>query len=939
VEAAPLLEALEQILPKEKIRARLIDRYAFASDASFYYMIPQVVVMPDTVGEIRSLFGLSQRMGIPMTFRAAGTSLSGQAVTDGILVDLSRNWRKLWVEDEGWRIRVQPGVIGGHANNALRRYGRKIGPDPASINAAMMGGILSNNASGMCCGVAQNAYHTLESMTLVLPNGQSFDTNVPTSYTRFEREAKDIFDGIRKIRRQILEDPDLVALIRQKYRTKNTVGYGLNAFLDYEHPLDIIARLMIGGEGTLGFIAEAVLVTVPDYAHKATGILYFPDAASAGHAIPILRETGAAALELMDGMALKSIAELPEAPEILKTLPDEAVGLLCEYHAPDVWSLDQAMEIADASFLRLRILNKPKFSRNPVNQAKLWKLRKGLYPSAAALRGRGEAVLLEDITFPVEKLGEAIPDLQKLLHQHGYPNPIIFGHAKDGNLHFVVSQPLEDADIGRYALFMEELSDLVLLKYGGSLKAEHGTGRNIAPFVEAEWGVKAYSIMKQVKRLLDPDNLLNPGVILNNDKAAHIRNLKSLPVVETEVDKCVECGFCENRCPSRDFTLSPRQRIGIRRAIRRLEATGKHEEVRQLRQEYRFDGLETCAVDGLCALDCPVGINTGDLVKRLRREGHSRFAQKMALQVAQSFRNTVRATRFGLQMGGQVNRVLGRKAMERITGVAKKLNHTFPKWSDQLQTPPELIAHTPVKADAVYFATCITRTLGDGEGGKPSLLRTFIEVAERAGVSLFLPTSIGGYCCSQIFSSKGYTQAQEYMANYVVEALYQWTEGGKLPVVLDVSSCTQALRGIRPVLSPRNQRYFDSLTIYDSIEFIAEYLLPRLDIRHKKHRVALHPVCSLHKMGTVEVLEKVAQACALHTFTPEHAGCCGMAGDRGFVVPGLTAAATAREVEELHAVSCDGYYATSRPCELSLGETSGLPFESILYLLEEVTRP
>lgn len=937
MEDQTLLEALAQVLPPEHIKARLIDRYAFAGDASFYYLVPQVVVQPVGAGDIRSLFGVSQRLGIPMTFRAAGTSLSGQAVTDGILVDLSRHWRFVQVEEDGAMVRVQPGAIGGHVNTILRKYGRKIGPDPASINAAMMGGILSNNASGMCCGVADNAYHTLQSMTMVLPNGLSFDTSIPTSYLRFEREARNIHDGLLKIRQQVREDAALVARIRTKYRTKNTVGYGLNAFLDYEHPLDILAHLMIGAEGTLGFIAEAVLQTIPENPFKMTGMFYFEDAASAGKAIGILKETGAEALELMDGKALRSIAHHADAPEIIRTLSLTNVAILCEYQAARVEALEAKFSAASPVFGQIQAIAQAPFTRDAREQAKLWKLRKGMYPSVAATRGSGEAIILEDITFPVERLGEAIPDLQALFVEHGYQNGIIFGHAKDGNLHFVVSQSLHQSDVNRYADFMDDLVDLVLKKYDGALKGEHGTGRNVAPFVEAEWGGKAYTIMQQVKRLLDPHGLLNPGVILNADSTAHLKDLKALPVVEAEVDKCIECGFCENRCPSRDFTLTPRQRIGIRRALKRLEAEGKHYEVHQINAEYKFDGLDTCAVDGLCALDCPVGINTGDLVKRLRRERHSRFANRIAVASVRNFESFITATRMAVNSAHKMNVTLGNSTMTHVTRAVRKASPTFPQWSKQITKPPELIGNTPPQADAVYFATCVNRMMGNSSKGKPSVMETFLKVAKRAGVELFLPTSIGRFCCGQIYGSKGFVQAQQEMANLTIEALWQWTEEGRMPVVLDVSSCTQSLRSLRPFLNGRNQRYFDEMRIYDSVDYLADILLPRLTIQRKKRKIVLHPVCSLHKMELVEKFEAIGHACADEVVIPQHAGCCGMAGDRGFLVPELIQSATAREGEEVRKAKADGCYASSRPCEMALTEAIGTSYESILYLLEETS--
>ncbi|MFA6083802.1 FAD-binding and (Fe-S)-binding domain-containing protein [Mucilaginibacter sp.] len=263
-----------------------------------------------------------------------------------------------------------------------------------------------------------------------------------------------------------------------------------------------------------------------------------------------------------------------------------------------------------------------------------------MFPSVGAVRASGTTVILEDIAFPLATLGDAISDLQQLFIKHNYHNAIIFGHAKDGNIHFVVTQAFDTAaEVERYNGFLNDVVSLVVKKYQGTLKAEHGTGRNMAPFVETEWGGVIYQVMKELKAVIDPENLLNPGVIINTDKIAHIKNLKDLPQVEEEVDRCTEYGFCEQKCPSRNITLTPRKRIVVRRELLKLKRRGGKKQYNKLLDEYQYDGLDTCAVDGLCATACPVDINTGDLVKRLRRENHSEIANSIALLSAENFKS------------------------------------------------------------------------------------------------------------------------------------------------------------------------------------------------------------------------------------------------------------------------------------------------------------
>ncbi|MBY0479983.1 MAG: FAD-binding oxidoreductase [Chitinophagaceae bacterium] len=931
-------EALLQILPAEKVKTRITDRYSYASDASFYYLIPKAVVQPSSIEEIKALFSFSQTQNIPIVFRTGGTSLSGQSITDGILIDLSRHWQNATVLDQGNAVKVQPGIIGGQVNQLLKKYGRKIGPDPASINAAMMGGILSNNSSGMCCGVVDNAYHTLQSMAFMLPDGSYFDTSIQTDYTRFEKEQIKLCGEIRALQKRLLNNDALVAKIRKKYELKNTVGYALNAFIDYEHPLDILSHLLIGAEGTLAFISEAVLKTLPDMAFKATTILYFETALIACNAIAALKASGAAALELMDRAALRSIENHPSAPEAIKDLSATTTAILCEYQAVTAEELAEQLDMASAMLESLPTVLPYHFTTDSEQQTKYWKLRKGMYPSVAAAREKGSTVLLEDIAFPIEVLGAAVIDVQALMLQYGFENGIIFGHAKEGNLHFVIAHSFnEPKDIIAYENFAKELAVLVLEKYNGSLKAEHGTGRQIAPFIADEWGIEAYEMMKALKTLVDPHNLLNPGVIINADKDCHIKNLKTLPIIEAEVDKCIECGYCEHRCPSKEFTLTPRKRIVVRRALQRLAKEKDTITYNQLLKEYQFDGLDTCAVDGLCALECPVDINTGDLVKRLRRENHTRIANTIALTVAKHFGALELLVKMALRAGGFTNRLLGKQTMHHITKTIRKIVPAFPIWTNELTGPIKFAVSGSEQASAVFFNSCISRMMGADKESNESTVDIALRVAKKTGIELLVPEGLSGTCCGQAFSSKGFQEAYQFTANQTIEKLWSWTKEGRLPIIMDTTSCTHSLLGSRPYLNKINQQRFDKMQILDIIDFYADTVIPNLTITNQKNKIIFHPVCSTYKMNLLGKLKKIGVACSKEVHFPLTAGCCGMAGDRGFYYPELTAAATRAEALEVNQTIYDGYYSTGKTCEMSVSASVSANYRSILYLMDEVS--
>ena len=946
----PLGQQLAAFIDPARILTRAIDRIAFASDASLYRLIPQAVVQPVDTEEVRALFEFSRKNKIPLTFRGGGTSLSGQAITDGILVDVGRYWRSASVEEGGRLLRVEPGLIGQQANNLLKTYGAKIGPDPASISAARMGGILSNNASGMCCGVTQNAYHTLHSMKFLLPSGVLIDTAAPDADQRFREKEPRLAAGLLQLKKQLEGNTALATRIRAKYRMKNTTGYSLNAFLDYDSPVQIFSHLLIGAEGTMAFIAEAVLQTVPDLPVKYTGLLLFPDLHAACAAIEALREAGAAALELMDRASLRSVEDKPGIPAHIKQLPSTAAALLVEFQTANVDESRQNAARAQAAVAGLSLLHPARFTDDPSEQEELWHIRKGLFPSVGSVRASGTTAVIEDVTFPIHRLADAAVDLTRLFEKHGYTNAIIFGHAKDGNLHFVITPGFNtDEAVAQYKNFIDDVVQLVVHKYDGALKAEHGTGRNMAPFVETEWGPEAYAVMQQIKALADPENLLNPGVIINPDAEAHMANLKRMPVVEQEVDKCIECGYCEPKCPSRDLTLTPRQRIVVRREMQRLKDNhASHDAYDDLDKDFPYMALDTCAVDGLCATACPVSIDTGKLTKRFRQMRHTAAANQIALALAQNMKMVELGARFAMGAGHTTQRLLGLGFMTGITRLLNRITRAtmdepFWQWSAEMPRPRRgaIPVRTNTGAVAVYFPACISRIMGalPGESQETSVMQAMVRIADRAGVKLYVPEDVKGNCCGVPFSSKGFEAAHDKTVDRTIENFFRWSNGGEIPVVVDTSPCTYGLRTARPHLTPENQLKFDRLTILDSIEFAHDKLLPTLPIHRKVHSVALHPVCSATKMGITPKLVRISKACSENVLVPSDAGCCAFAGDRGFLFPELTASASRDEAGQAIAKDHDGYYSSSRTCEIGMTRSTGKVYRSYLHLLDYASQP
>ena len=532
VDYAALAENFATFVPSGRIHTDPLRTLAYGTDASFYRLTPKIVVVAEDEAEVSGLVSLCRGQGAPVTFRAAGTSLSGQAVTDSVLIVLGEGFGGFAYDEERQVASLGPALVGGEANRRLLPFKRKIGPDPASIATAKIGGIAANNASGMCCGVGQNSYHTLSSMRLVLADGAVLDTADPASVARFRDTHGALLDGIAALSAEIRADAALFARINEKYRRKNTTGYAINALVDFSDPVDMLTHLMIGSEGTLGFLSRVDYRTVPEYADKASAFVVFADLEKACRAVTALKTTPVEAVELLDRASLESVKTKKGMPVDVDTLGPDASALLIEARAPDADDLGKRIAAILLAIDATTTLNGVAFSHDPVETARYWDMRKGTFPAVGGKRPAGTTVIIEDVAFPVERLAEATMDLRALMNAHGYTEAIIFGHALEGNLHFVFAQGFESPDeVTRYAGFMEAVAELVVGKYDGSLKAEHGTGRNMAPFVEREWGRAATEVMRRVKKLLDPQNLFNPGVVLNDDPKVHLKNLKPMPAV------------------------------------------------------------------------------------------------------------------------------------------------------------------------------------------------------------------------------------------------------------------------------------------------------------------------------------------------------------------------------------------------------------------------
>lgn len=917
----------------EAVTTRELDRAAAAVDASHYLRVPDAVLRARSAEDVRVAMAVATECGWPLTLRSGATSLSGQAQAAGLAVDVRRHFRGIKVLDAGARVRLQPGATIREVNTVLGRLGRQLGPDPASEIACTVGGMIANNSSGMACGTVTNAYRTMESMTIVLPSGTVIDTAATDADDQLLRKEPALVAVLSSLR-DILRGNQFRQDIERRYAIKNTMGYGINSFLDHDRPVKILEHLMVGSEGTLGFVAEAVFRTVPVPARTATGLLVFNSLADATAALTSLVGSGAAVIELIDAASMRAMGQ--DASDVLPPgfRVDEHASLLVEYQAGDDTGIEEAVGIGGSVFTCLRGLSAdPELTRDATRRARMWVMRKGLYTKVARNRPAGTAALLEDVAVPMERLGAVCSNLHVLFDRHGYRNAVIFGHAKDGNIHFLVTEDFDgDASLRRYENFTEDMVELILSEQG-TLKAEHGTGRIMAPFVRRQYGDELYEAMWQVKHACDPAGILNPGAVLTEDPNLHLKDLKATPPVRDLIDDCVECGYCEPVCPSQHLTLTPRQRIVVQRAIAAAEEAGEQAVADRLRDQQTYDVVQTCAVDGMCETACPVQINTGDLVRTLRHESRNRVVDAGWKIAADHWGGALRIASAGMTIAGSVPTPLLRAPL----GVARKVigEDLVPTLSAEL--PGGGPVRRPAPRDlpaAIFMPACVATMFGTSHACGTGVAGAVRKLAEASNLSLSTPDGIESLCCGTPWKSKGLPAGYDIMRQRLVTWAAEHTHQGELPLVCDNASCTE---GIIVALKAAGLTH---IRVLDATQWVAEHVAPRLRPLQRVARAVVHPTCSSTHLDTNQHLIMLAGLVADEVMVPEGWRCCGFAGDRGLLHEELTATATHDQATAIKQLDADLHLSCNRTCELALTRATGRTYTHVLEeLAARIGRP
>ena len=983
---------IKSFVPADNIYTDELRTLGWGTDASFYRQIPKVVVRSDSEEQVAKLIRCCKKHHLPFTFRAAGTSLSGQSISDSVLIVAGKHWERYEIGPNQETIQLEPGIVGSRVNELLKPYGRVFPPDPASIGSAMVGGIVVNNASGMNCGVHANSDRMMVSARMILTDGTILDTGNERSREEFRKSHGDFLQKIEDLRDKVRADKELADRIRTKYSIKNVTGLNLRPLVAYDDPFDIMAHSLVGSEGTLAFLSQVTMRTLRDYPYKASAMVYFLTMKESCEAVVAMKKLKAGeedlamsaenlvvkSAEMLDYMSLNSVDD----PVFLKYMEDVDAGRI-EGVAPGDYHnltaiLTETKGITHEQLLEkiatiqeclksFRLYIPAEFTEDPAVYGKYWAIRSGIFPSVGGTRPVGTSCLIEDVAFHIEDLPEATVKLQKLIADHGYSDACIYGHAFEGNYHFILNQSFKsESEVRRYEEMMRAVARLVVEEYDGSLKAEHGTGRNMAPFVRYEWRDKAYEAMKELKAIFDPEGLLNQGVIFNDDPECFIKCLKPLPVLDYDfarvpdggeylklgegkvstaketieavkrANKCIECGFCEVNCMSCGLTLSSRMRIAIQREIRELENTGADpERVKTLKKQYKYYGDQTCATDGLCSTSCPMKINTGELTHLIRQM--DMLDNKMGYKVGEFAANHMGGIKQGLRVVLDVAHLghltLGSSMMTSICRGMNKMG--LPLWTTAMpkkkkQPKPGSHVGKAEKEDlkVVYFPSCINQTMGLSKEApvEHPLVDEVCHLLNKAGYEVIFPENMDKMCCGQIWESKGMLDIADRKSGELEEALWKASEQGRYPVLCAQSPC---LHRMRKVIS--------KMKLYEPAEFIMKYLVDRLDFHPIDRRIALHLTCSTREMGVADDLIALAKLCSNNVYLPEGVGCCGFAGDRGFTFPEMNSYALRKlrpQIEEHH---IEVGYSNSRTCEIGLQSNTGIPYMSIVYLVNECT--
>ena len=862
-------------------------RAEYSADASIYRRVPLGVVFPRDADDVVAAVAACRRHGVPVTARGGGTSIAGQAVGPGVVLDCSRHLTRVLAVDPGGRTAVvEPGVVLDDLARALAPHGLAFGPDPSTHSRATIGGMIGNNACGAHSVAWGRTSDAVLSLDVLLYDGTRMTVRALTPDQVEEvvaggGRAGEVHAALRDLARH-----HLAALRRELGRfPRQGSGYALEHLLP-EHGFDV-ARALVGSEGTCALVLAATVRLVVPPAARALVVAGYPDPPAAADATPAVLAHRPLAVEGIDGALVDAWRTRHVAPAEV-TLPPGRAWLYVEVGGA---TPAQARARADALGAALPGASGVRTITEPAEQRALWRIREEGSGLATRLPDGSEAWPgWEDAAVPVDRLGAYLRDFTALLGRHGRRG-VVYGHYGEGCLHVRIDFDLATpAGVAGYRAFLEDAARLVA-SHGGSLSGEHGDGRARAELLPLLYSPEVVAAFEEFKAVWDPAGGLNPGVLVWADRTdAHLRVGPGSVAPRPErtwfayatdggdlaraVRRCVGVGACRAEhgpgvmCPSYQVTRD--ERDSTRGRARVLGEMLRGELVTDgWRAPEVLDALDLCLACKACRTDCPVNVDLATYKaeflahhyrRRLRPASHYSMGWLPVWARLGSAAPVLANALTARPLAGAVKRLAGIAPERTLPRLAQP---TFRQWYARR---PRVGGGRPVVLWADTFTEHFAAQVG----------RAATDVLARAGFAPLVPPA--GRCCGLTWVSTGQLGVATRVLRRTLATLDPVVSRG-VPVVVLEPSCAATLRDDLPALLPDDPR---ARRVAAAVRTLAELLVesgwepPQLGVTALRQEHC-HQHAVLGSTADEELLERAGV-----TLAPLAAGCCGLAGHFGF---------------------------------------------------------
>ena len=955
-------ETIERAI-RGRIRGDLLtDRFslaAYATAACIYRIRPRAVVVPKHAADVVTAVKTAAALGVSVTARGAGSGVCGQALGRGIVLDFTKYMTAiLEIDADGKRVRVQPGVVTAHVNEALAPHALMLGPDPSSEPFCTIGGNLGNNASG-ARGIRYGSMREhVAYLDVVLADGSQVRLEpVEADGEAYGRPASgdDLFGRIVSgMRRVVTENAELIRR-HEPYTSKNSAGYNLFGLLR-DGVLDL-TRLVVGSEGTLAVIVEAGLRVVPKPSERASLLLWFSCIERAAEAVHHILKQRPSACEIMERCFLDIVRADGSVPR--KYLPEEADTVLLVEQICDSRSENETF----IAGVRRRIIDDLGLAfggieaYDPDEQEHLWQVRKRAVQILLRLPGPKRAVpFIEDVSVPPERLVEYSRGMREIFQRFGV-EAAIYGHAGDSNLH---ARPLLDTRLPQDVAKMKGIATAVahlVTDLGGTVSCEHGDGLTRSGYLELQFGSELYALMREVKRLWDPRNILNPGKVITEQRGMHLEDLRMGPDFEQrptgedfdrdpwagELVRCHGCGTCREFCPvykvTGDEVATPRGKANL---LREIISGGLDLEDLGAARMREIAGL--CYNCKMCLVECPSDVDVPALIlkhkQHLAARGNLGLAERMMVKVRPMDRvgSMVAPVSNWFMRWGPM-----RLVMDKLVGLGR--DAALPRFRHgRLKEGVEIVPAGAVRRIA-YFAGCFELF------NEPQIGRAALKVLQAMGCEILIPEQ---KCCGIPKISAGDAKGAASDMRYNLDVLAPLVEAG-YTVVSGCPSCVLTLTDDYPGMAVGDER---ARLVAEHTRDVHDLLTEMLEARGaedfcggsaglprtalwQRTRLAYQSPCHLRAAGRGEQPRRLVERLLGLEFVLSSDTCCGMGGMYGLKSKNaLISSRIAQPVfEKILKSGAEAVVTSCGMCRTQLARGTGLPVYHPMELLADVLAP